>query len=153
MRVPGDIVFSVGVGAFAWFMFKAFMDSRASALVCRLLCRVGQDRSVSCSRPHLDHEVRPRRHAVEILAGAVAERVPDQPPAVDVRILEAVMVAEDPDAAGGKARPHDLFGRREMPPLEDPNAPTILEKVLNFEALALSQRPKFASATRSVIPL
>ena len=31
MRVPGDIVFSVGVGAFALFMYRAFVDSRAAA--------------------------------------------------------------------------------------------------------------------------
>ena len=31
MRVPGDIVFSVGVGAFAWFMYRAFADSWATA--------------------------------------------------------------------------------------------------------------------------
>ena len=31
MRVPGDLVFSVGVGAFAWFMYRAFVDSRAAA--------------------------------------------------------------------------------------------------------------------------
>ncbi len=32
MRVPGDVVFSVGVGAFAVFMYKAFVDTRAARL-------------------------------------------------------------------------------------------------------------------------
>jgi len=27
-RVPGDVVFSVGVVAFAWFMFRAFMPDK-----------------------------------------------------------------------------------------------------------------------------
>ena len=27
-RVPGDIVFSIGVGALAWFMLKAFVTAR-----------------------------------------------------------------------------------------------------------------------------
>jgi nitric oxide reductase subunit B len=31
MRVPGDVLFSVGVGAFAVFMYQAFVPSRASA--------------------------------------------------------------------------------------------------------------------------
>ena len=31
MRVPGDVVFSVGVGAFAVFMYQAFAATRASA--------------------------------------------------------------------------------------------------------------------------
>jgi len=31
--VPGDVLFSVGVGAFAVFMYQAFVPSRASALL------------------------------------------------------------------------------------------------------------------------
>jgi len=31
MRVPGDVLFSVGVGAFAVFMYQAFVASRATA--------------------------------------------------------------------------------------------------------------------------
>ena len=30
-RVPGDVVFSVGVVAFAWFMFRAFMPDKEQA--------------------------------------------------------------------------------------------------------------------------
>jgi nitric oxide reductase large subunit len=33
MRVPGDVFFSVGVGAFAVFMYQAFVASRASSLL------------------------------------------------------------------------------------------------------------------------
>lgn len=32
-RVPGDLVFSVGVFAFAWFMFRAFMPGRAREVI------------------------------------------------------------------------------------------------------------------------
>ena len=35
VRVPGDMVFSVGVGAFAWFMYRAFADSWATARLDR----------------------------------------------------------------------------------------------------------------------
>ena len=35
MRVPGDLVFSLGVGAFAWFMYRAFADSWATARLGR----------------------------------------------------------------------------------------------------------------------
>ena len=28
-RVPGDVVFSVGVFAFAWFMFRAFLPGKS----------------------------------------------------------------------------------------------------------------------------
>jgi nitric oxide reductase subunit B len=31
IRMPGDVVFSVGVGAFAVFMYQAFVASRATA--------------------------------------------------------------------------------------------------------------------------
>ncbi len=33
MRVPGDVVFSVGVFAFAWFMFRAFAPSKHSLIL------------------------------------------------------------------------------------------------------------------------
>ena len=37
IRVPGDLVFSLGVGAFVLFMYRAFVDSRASTRAAGLL--------------------------------------------------------------------------------------------------------------------
>jgi nitric oxide reductase subunit B len=37
IRVPGDLVFSLGVGAFVLFMYRAFVDSWTSTRAARFL--------------------------------------------------------------------------------------------------------------------
>jgi nitric oxide reductase subunit B len=47
IRVPGDLVFSLGVGAFALFMYRAFVDSRTSTRAARLLLPSKQESDLS----------------------------------------------------------------------------------------------------------